>query len=188
MNWVRWTAAEKDLVRQIYASELTVDEQMHLLPGRTVKDVCAQARSLGLLKAKPLPLRDRIIAELKRGQPKSCGELAAAQKGKKKFIRQLMNRLCAEGLAHIHAWTDRYIEPIYVCGPGQDAPKPAPRTQLEYMRRRLARQQVGSDPFDDSNDEELDWRHSSVAEWWPRADAVVTAAFKLMVMVGRAAA
>ncbi|WP_143062187.1 hypothetical protein [Paraburkholderia diazotrophica] len=140
------------------------------------------------MKVKQLPLRDRIIEELKSGAPRSCGELAASQKGKKKFIRQLMNELHAEKLVHIHAWTDRYIEPIYVLGSGEDAPRPASRTQLEHRMRRLARQQVESDPFDDSHDEELDWRHSTVAEWWPRADAVVTAAFKSMVMVGRAAA
>lgn len=49
-----------------------------------------------------------------------------------------LNRLKAENRAHIHAWTQSSCPaPVWVKGPGEDAPKAVPMTRPELLKRQV---------------------------------------------------
>ena len=205
MAIIEYTEEEKQLVRDIYASPLTIISQLHLLPCRTKESIAAKAKTMGLVKVEKAPLRDRIAELMSDGKCRTAEQIEAVLGEQRKYIAAIFREKVPVGEYHIHAYIGRLRAMVFKAGPGPNAVKPPPfhAANAAHTRAYRARQRkAAAMSNNDTPKKEVskrrhtprtvieradDARYSAPATWWPKADPVVCGAMHAMVEAGRSA-
>lgn len=97
-----WSGKELNVLRSIWAENKTIESQMHLLPGRTLKAAKHQARRSGLVKAYSGELaRYRALAIIREHGPMSAVTLARHISRSHQNAHSLILQLRDEGRIYI---------------------------------------------------------------------------------------
>ncbi|KGX47214.1 hypothetical protein [Burkholderia pseudomallei] len=156
---MKWTAEQEALLRKYWFAEGSLKEHLHEFGDRSYEQVVSHAKKK--LKFGPRPhlargvpgyVLDRIAEELKNG-PGTAPELIARTGLSRAGVCKYANKEVAGPSApfHILKWIRRAAGgkpvPMFIAGPGRNAPEPSRLTGAEKSRRYRARRKVCSDPF-----------------------------------------
>jgi hypothetical protein len=194
----RWTDVERLVVCEIWKTPVRVEDQLHLLPGRTVDAVYREAEKLKIGR-KALPVRDpiavldcdkavlRTILNAEKGM--SIDEIHRGSDVGKHRLRDALREMLAAEEIHISEYAGGYRTAHYKLGKGTNAVKPGGMTSKERRKRFEAKQrQIRKvTETDEQKAARLDAKYRArECAWWPQADAIVGNAMRAMVQLGRA--
>jgi hypothetical protein len=156
MRAPNWTQEEDDHIRRLWPTNARFKAHMDLFVNRSYMAVMNRACELGLGKRPNCPRGQSPIAwtlierEMAKG-PSDRRFVAAALTLHPSTVYEQIGIAHKAGLIHVVKWNRRSSggrpTPIYVLGPGEDAPMPAPLTNAEDCRIRRKRNKTARNPF-----------------------------------------
>lgn len=152
--WSEWTTVEIRILKEIWASNLPLKTNMHLLPRHTVAAAHMKGRTIGL------PCRHNVKAEYSAAyavlklaleeSPDHAKSLAERTGVSYRRVGDFFKDMHGEGRIHITGWRKTARNgppyPIYAWGEGDDVRKPQPaaiRSRLGHKSGALSM----SNPF-----------------------------------------
>lgn len=151
-----WTTEQDDHIRRLWPTNERFKAHMDLFGDHSYMSIMNRAYELGLGKRPNCPRGQSAIAwtlierEMAKG-PSDRHFLAAALTLHPSTVYTQINVAHKAGLIHVIKWNRRSSggkpTPIYVLGPGEDAPMPAPLTNAEDCRIRRIRKKSIRNPF-----------------------------------------
>lgn len=134
-----YSPEELAIIHKIYESPVTIERQMHLLPGRTEKGVQAKARGMGWKKNMPNQM-NRMHDLMADGEPRTAVEIERIIGVRRKFVSDTLARAVKAGTYHVVEYLGNYRAAVFKFGPGVSVPRrEASHTPLwVYSRRRRA--------------------------------------------------
>lgn len=151
-----WTQEQDDHIRRLWPTGERFKAHMELFGDHTYASIMNRAYFLGLGKRPNCPRGQSPIAwtlierELAKA-PADLRLLSAAVKLHPSTVYEQIGIAHAAGLIHIVGWKRRSSggkpTPIYMFGPGVDAPMPAPLSNSETCRLARARKRAARNPF-----------------------------------------
>ncbi|WP_155308286.1 hypothetical protein [Burkholderia gladioli] len=143
-----WTEEEDAKLSKIWETDETIKHGMHILPGRTYNAARVRARLLKLDAKKSARIGSKsvilslAISTMKKRGPMTVDEIANIAGINRSSLRQVFKKV--RGIdVHVSGWKKvdaNHQSMIFAVGPGQDAPKPAPKTcnqsWKEYKRKK----------------------------------------------------
>ncbi|MEI7296627.1 hypothetical protein WCQ02_31175 [Paraburkholderia tropica] len=151
-----WTEEEDANIRRLWPTGERFKAHMDLFGGRSYFAIMNRAYELGLGKRPNCPRGQSAIAwtlierEMAKG-PSDRRFIAAALTLHPSTVYTQINIAHKARLIHIVKWNRRSSggkpTPIYVLGPGEDAPMPDPLTNTEACRIYRTRKQSARNPF-----------------------------------------
>lgn len=176
-----WTEAEKQIVREIFASEKSVKELAHLLPHCTHDRIYRKGIRMGLVKHAPVTVLSRVTDLMSDGEARTIAAVMEATGGQKSFVGEILNKLVRGGEMHISGYAGSRTAPVYKLGAGENADRPPAKTQAEYRAEYRAKyRQMRGAAFRTAE--------PAADAWWPWGDPVVLSSMRALVSVGRSAA
>ncbi|WP_186260028.1 hypothetical protein [Burkholderia gladioli] len=147
-----WTDHEIATLRAIHASDRTLKESQHLLPGRTTAAMSHMLRRLGLeprlVRSTFRWIEHAALDALADGLPRTSQNLAALVGSSHSRMRRVLRD--QHGVLFRVAEWDRSSQdepsPLWSLGSEPDAPRPAPFGAAERLRRYRARRHMPN-PF-----------------------------------------
>lgn len=176
-----WTEADKQIVRDIFASEKSVKELAHLLPLCTHDRIYRKGIRMGLVKKAPVTVQTRVNDLMSDGVPRTIAAVMEATGAQKSFIGEILNKLVKNGEMHISGYAGSRTAPVYKLGAGENADRPPAKTQAEYRAEYRAKYRAERGAAFRAAEPPAD-------AWWPWGDPVVLQSMTAMMRVGRSAA
>lgn len=176
-----WTEADKQIVREIFASEKSVKELAHLLPSCTHDRIYRKGIRMGLVKHAPPTVISRITGLMADGEPRTIAAVMKATGAQKSFIGEVLNKLVKKGEMHISGYAGSRTAPVYKLGAGENADRPPVKTQAEYRAEYRAK-------YREMRGAAFRAAQPPADAWWPWGDPVVLSSMRALVSVGRSAA
>ncbi|MBB5444629.1 MULTISPECIES: hypothetical protein [unclassified Paraburkholderia] len=202
----KWSDEEREIVREIYKSTLSIEDQVHLLPGRTAIGIRAEARKLRVHKAHHANMSHSAMAvAVHKANAARAVEIdkatLAAQLGTsggmcqadlyrstgidKKRIRRLIAEMMKAEQVHIRDYGSRFNSAVFVLGKGENAVRPPPLTRKELRLRHAERHGLDVVMSEKEKERRRDEMYRErECSWWPQADPVVSNAMRAMVQMG----
>lgn len=156
MSMPIWTQEQDDHIRRLWPTSERFKAHMDLFGDHSYMSIMNRAYELGLGKRPNCPRGQSAIAwtlierEMAKG-PSDRRFLAAALTLHPSTVYTQINIAHKAGLIHVVKWNRRSSggkpTPIYVLGPGEDAPMPRPLTNTEACRIYRTRKQSARNPF-----------------------------------------
>ena len=176
-----WTEADKQVVRDIFASEKSVKELAHLLPSCTHDRIYRKGIRMGLVKRAPVTVQTRVHDLMSDGGPRTIAAVMEATGAQKSLIGEILNKLVKTGAIHISGYAGSRTAPVYKLGAGENADRPPAKTQAEYRAEYRAK-------YREMRDASFRAAAPPADAWWPWADPVVLQSMSALVRVGRSTA
>lgn len=147
-GWTSWSEQEKIDLVDVWSRPESLKCNLHLLNGRTIDAIKAQAHKMGLPRrstgtANRGGANEVLILKMLKVRPMDIRELAAKLGIWERPARFRVNALHAAGKIHITRW-ERFsshgtASRMWAHGPGVDAPRPKPVPQKIRERERIKR-------------------------------------------------
>lgn len=155
-SYSSWTKEEDEILIKIWESPESIKNGLHLLPGRTY-DACRVRADLRLKLGDKTPARAgsksfilaRIIRLLGNNGPMTVDEMALETGLSRKGIQSILK--VGRGVyAHIIDWKRidaNHHAALFTVGPGEDKPRPAPKSANQSWREYKGRKRLKAGNF-----------------------------------------